>query len=296
MTDEGIREIVAGLAEALKVEDGVSCRKLEELDLAENLLTSRSLKLLVPIVKLAGFDIRDIDLSGNHISIVTREDEENLESFLLAFGSCRALRKIDFSGNDMSNHVSFEIFLRVYCQHMPVDPNIFRTTSMSTVSDQRETDNQSRLSLDLANMSMADTRAGAGHDSFSPSASLSDATILKRRRGLRSIPYIVFNGVGMTDTGALYLSYVLESHFFPQYLQRNGRSNAIELITEEKYHSAYPFGISYESNDAVSTNAARILELAKAVRADAFGDADNVSLGTRENYNVVDVKHLQGQR
>lgn len=59
--------------------------RLDELHLAENKITSRGLKFLGDVTKLASADLKDLDLRANKLAIVTQEDAENWEHFLESF-------------------------------------------------------------------------------------------------------------------------------------------------------------------------------------------------------------------
>ena len=86
---------------------------LEELCLNHNKLGVKALEPLGRIIRLSRCDLRDLDISYNAISIVSDEDAEIFQDFLRSFSDCCMLRRIDFSGNDLSPK-AFEILARVY--------------------------------------------------------------------------------------------------------------------------------------------------------------------------------------
>lgn len=132
--------------------DGVQgrCARLEELCLKDNQITIASLQALTPIIQLACNDLKDLDLSGmsscfakiysliclpkrrilrwitssaNRITVHTEDEVAIWESFLIAFGRCCTLRRIDWSGNALGPR-AFEVLLRVYSKEGPIDLNL----------------------------------------------------------------------------------------------------------------------------------------------------------------------------
>ena len=86
----------------------------------DNDLSTRSLEALTPIIRLAAHDLRDLDLSNNHIQINTTDEVAIWEQFLTSFEDCCTLRRLDLSGNSLGAK-GFEVLLRVYAKETPVD-------------------------------------------------------------------------------------------------------------------------------------------------------------------------------
>ena len=121
MTDEGFAEVASALVQSLSY-DGDRGRvvRLEELCLTNNRLSATSLQALSPIIRLASNDLRDLDLSGNNITIDTETEVTIWENFLTSFKNCCLLRRIDFSGNTLGSR-AFEVMTRVYAKQEAVD-------------------------------------------------------------------------------------------------------------------------------------------------------------------------------
>lgn len=94
--------------------------RLEELCLTNNRLSATSLQNLSSIIRLASYDLRDLDLSGNNITIDTETEVAIWEEFLTSFKNCCLLRRIDFSGNTLGPR-AFEVMTRVYAKQEAVD-------------------------------------------------------------------------------------------------------------------------------------------------------------------------------
>ena len=86
--------------------------------------------------------------------------------------------------------------------------------------------------------------------------------------GLRSIPYMVFSGTGVTDSAALFLSYILPAHPTPEKLMKflpPPKPGAPSEILES-YYSLGCRGIIYRPNDRLSPLSKRVLECAEGLR------------------------------
>ena len=121
MTDEGFAEVASALVESLNY-DGDQGRvvRLEELCLTNNRLSVTSLQALSPIIRLACNDLRDLDLSGNNITINTEAQVAIWEDFLMSFSPCCSLRRLDLSRNALGTR-AFEVLTRVYAKQEAVD-------------------------------------------------------------------------------------------------------------------------------------------------------------------------------
>lgn len=121
LTDEGFAEIATALATTVSHEgEHGKVVRLEELCLAGNALTAGSLLALAKVVQDAAAELRDLDLSGNNISVTNVEDVLAWEEFLKSFRECFVLRRLDLGGNALGPW-AFEILARVYGDEAPLD-------------------------------------------------------------------------------------------------------------------------------------------------------------------------------
>lgn len=119
--ENAIFEVGTALVESLNYSgDQGRVVRLEELCLKGCGLTIVSLQALTPVILLAANGLRDLDLSGNGITINTEDDIAIWEDFLTAFEDCCVLRRLDFSGNALGVR-AFEVLTRVYAKENPVD-------------------------------------------------------------------------------------------------------------------------------------------------------------------------------
>ncbi|KAF2674213.1 hypothetical protein BT63DRAFT_4877 [Microthyrium microscopicum] len=125
LTDEGLQHVIDGLADALSLHwsDDIPCFVLEELNLCDNGLTTRSLRALAPIIQYAAEDIKDLDLSRNKICVQSKEEAEDWRIFLQAFRKACSPRRLVFSENDLSGPSAFEILSQTYATHSPNGSN-----------------------------------------------------------------------------------------------------------------------------------------------------------------------------
>lgn len=121
LTSEGFAEVAVALVDSIKYE-GLQGKivRLEELCLRDNKLDATSLQSLSAVIQLACDDLRDLDLSGNNITINTLVEVAAWEGFLVSFSKCCVLRRLDFSGNCLGPK-AFEILAKVYANEAPVD-------------------------------------------------------------------------------------------------------------------------------------------------------------------------------
>ncbi|KAI9870788.1 MAG: hypothetical protein M1830_003807 [Pleopsidium flavum] len=121
LTDSGFAELALGLISSttFESEHGKAVR-VEELSLADNSLTAKSLQALSSVLHLAANDLRDLDLSGNDITVTSDEEAFAWAEFLTSFRRCSVLSRVDFSGNALGPR-AFEIFARVYGQEELLD-------------------------------------------------------------------------------------------------------------------------------------------------------------------------------
>ena len=257
------------------------CKKIEELNFSQNVVTTKSLGRLASVIRAAQFDLHILDLSNNQISVQTDDDAHNWEVFWESFSHCFCLSRIDLSGNDLSGPRAFEVFARVYASQIPADPASLRPLSTSVLSV-AESDTASIISRTRAlSMEDLDEEGGCASRNMSSSrVSLSQGIILKRRCGLRSVPYLLFREVSLTSIGALFLSYVLSSHYFPEQLMTGLKIAASESKREE-YSQGYPGGrgIVYlpDTNNLLTKTGTEVLEGAELARCALLVNDDTES-------------------
>jgi hypothetical protein len=269
--DDGMAKVLDAVLSTLTGDVGNGTFRLEELILSKNNLTTAVLPLLAPIIEMSAFDLRAVDLSGNDLCFVTEEHARLWEQFLNSFRTCRVMRRLDFSGNDMSKSLAMEVFDRVYFSHQAIDPNELESSA--------PIDNDMRSIHELHGAKLIEktnslTLQSITDPFFDPSASvgsLSNGVILKRRAGLRSIPYIVLRDVGMTDAGALHLSYVLQHHYWPQYLMTTLKEGSYAAIVKKEDDSSHAFGVIYVDNPKISSAGQKLLECTEQARVGLAG-------------------------
>ena len=121
ITDEGFSEVASALVEAISYDgDQGRVARLEELCLRSNRLTVASLQALTPVIEVSCSDLRDLDLSENHIAIGSDAEVAIWEDFLTSFRKCCVLRRMDLSGNALGDR-AFEVMVRVYAKEEPLD-------------------------------------------------------------------------------------------------------------------------------------------------------------------------------
>ena len=148
LTDDGLAELAQGVAHIYhaNTQDRTFIR-LEELNLRDNGLTPRSFSYLTAIIGNASFDLRDLDLSDNILSIQSAEDLDLWEQFLRALSTCCTLRRLDLSNNTLG-WKAYELLARVYSQEDPVD--FVLPTNLSPVQEFfRPNDATRKLSIDF---------------------------------------------------------------------------------------------------------------------------------------------------
>lgn len=204
LTDEGVAAMVEGLYVAMKSGNSTASVALEGLNLRDNKLTTRALATLAPVIDLAQNELKTVVLSDNNITVASDEEAQQWETFLTAFKSCKTLRRLDLSGNPELGARALEIFCKVHCNEPAIDPiALGGDRSVDTLDETQESDDNKSATTDEREGSLDWMTSGV---------------MLRRRCGLRSIPYVSFQNIGINDTGALWLSYILEDHHFPNQL------------------------------------------------------------------------------
>ncbi|KAL8829578.1 MAG: hypothetical protein Q9170_006107 [Blastenia crenularia] len=297
---DGFRGLAGALIKSLEHEGelGKVCQ-LEELSLKSNKLDATCLPALSRIVRLAAHDLRDLDLSDNCFSITNSRDADVWQDFLQSFAECCVLRRLDLSENALGPK-AFETLARVYSRELVIGdvwegsadtPPYDATPGRRSISGYAASlERQARkLSLGSASGELSDddehastasypSEQGIRRDSKSPGeighGNLPDLFhIYSTTRGLRSVPYLILPNTGMTDTGALHLSYIICSHHHPGRLLRNvpppKSSHHIQQLDFYDNKTKCQ-GIVYLPNDGLSNPAYKLLELCEVARASLF--------------------------
>jgi hypothetical protein len=256
LTDDGVAAMVAGLYEAMKRGNSQGSIALEGLDLRDNQLTTRALAILAPVVELAKNELKTIVLSDNAISVATDREALEWEAFLVAFKDCKTLRRLDLSGNRELGARALEVFSRVHCNEPAIEPiALGGDRSVYTLDELSESDdNKSVATDDIHNDDGAFDRMTSGG-------------VLRRRCGLRSIPYISLKGIGLNDTGALWLSYILQEHHFPNQLLNELNAAPAKSSVEAYQQDAVEGGIDWRGNkDTLGKDGLALLTKVDAIR------------------------------
>ncbi|KAL9097169.1 MAG: hypothetical protein Q9165_000596 [Trypethelium subeluteriae] len=277
--DEGLLEIISALDEVAR-DDGLGCcNKLEELNFSQNRFTTKSLAQLASVIRSAQFDLQVLDVSYNEISVKTDDEAQEWEAFLESFRHCYCLRRIDFSGNDLSGPRAFEVLARVYGRQIPADPADLRIMSASVISV-AESETANILDKTKALSVEESTPESRSRVMSSSRQSLSQGTYLTRRCGLRSVPYLIFRDVSLTNAGALFLSYLVQHHYFPdQLMTRLSAASAESKREEYSQEFAGGKGVIYAPYDGLNKYAVEVLESAELART-ALLTSDDADLST----------------
>ena len=255
--DDGVCALVDGLEIALKDGTAVASLALEDLNLSGNSMTTASLARLAPIIQLARFDFKTLNLSRNKIQVETDEQANQWEVFLRAFKHCFKLRRLDLSNNPKLGTKALEIFARVHTLEpliSPVHPGGEKSV-LSLVSEDHETGSphETGQSLDME-----------ASGEFSPT--MANAQFIKRRQGLRSIPYITLHNVGLDDTGALWLSYLLQDHHYPNQLMDELNATNAESLIKTYQQDTNSRGVDWTENKAIGKDGTHLLSKTEALR------------------------------
>jgi hypothetical protein len=259
--DEGVCALAEGLEAALTMSGKLASLALVDLNLSANGLTTTSLARLASIIKLARCDLQTVNLSGNKIKVESDEEAAEWETFLNAFGWCLKLRRLDLSGNSELGSRALEIVTRVHVYEQRINP-------LQPGGEQLV---QSLSSL--TNDDEADTPTQRAYENGIPS-SMTNAQLLKRRCGLRSLPYLTLHEVGMDDAGALWLSYVLQDHHYPNQLMDELNATNAESMIKTYQQDTKSRGVDWTNNKSLGKEGAQLLDKTEALRQQAMLDDD----------------------
>ncbi|KAI7156405.1 hypothetical protein KC349_g6337 [Hortaea werneckii] len=265
--DDGLAALADGLESALKRGNDLASLALEDLNLSENGLTVASLVRLAPIIELARHDLKTLNISNNKFVVTTDVEAEQWKSFLTSFRGCLKLRRLDLGDNPDLGRRAIEIFARIHINEPVVTPTrpsgdgsvLSLTSEIAENEDLQE--QQPDEDIDSGDEALA--------------KSLSNAKMLKRRCGLRSVPYITLSNTGIDDAAGLWLSYVLEDHYFPSQLtdDLNGihTNNTIKVYQQDTDST----GVDWSGN-ILSKEGLALLHKAETVRTYTLLDDPSV--------------------
>ena len=252
LTDEGVGALVDGLETALQSGTPEASLALEDLNLANNDLTARSLARLAPVIELAKYDLKTLNLADNDIEVLSDEEASCWEQFLDAFRGCMKLRRLDLSGNQKLGSRAMEILARVHVNEPAIDPlspdggdSTLSIASEHLASRRNSTRNSSEI--------------GDAHDT-DLDGRMTRGKMITKRCGLRSIPYITLHNIGLTDTGALWLSYVLEDHYYPMQLVDGLNATHADSAMRTYQQDAKFEGLDWSLNTALGKEGRQLLE------------------------------------
>ncbi|TKA68598.1 hypothetical protein B0A55_08913 [Friedmanniomyces simplex] len=271
--DDGVSVLADGVEVALRKGTAEASLALEDMDLTDNGLTTASLARLASVIEMASFDLKTINLANNEIVVISDEQAAQWETFLRSFRDCQKLRRLDLSANTGLGVRAIEELARIHIAEPQVDP--IRLTSGMSVYSLNSThghgDGIRTDSLSLEPMAPPDL----------PRKSISDGRTLTRRCGLRSLPYLALNDIGLTDTGALWLSYVLEDHYYPEQLM-NELNATLATTTIEAYRQGKQMhGIDWSRNErSLSKDGLLLLNKAESVRRRTVVDDSSTLAGS----------------
>ncbi len=251
--DEGVCALADGLEIALKSSSNDASLALEDLNLSGNGITTLALARLAPIIELANCDLKTLNLAGNKIKVQTDEEAAQWEAFLRAFHSCYTLRRLDLSGNTELGSRALEILAHLHASEPAIDP--VKPGGEASV-----------LSLDEDGVTPIQTNLLPVYEEHGSHRGMTAAQFLKRRCGLRSLPYLTLHDIGLNDAGALWLSYVLQDHHYPVQLMDDLNATHAESAIKTYQQDIDSRGIDWTENMSAGKEGLHLLEKMEAIR------------------------------
>ncbi|KAI5788880.1 hypothetical protein DFH27DRAFT_213350 [Peziza echinospora] len=298
--DDGLELVCEALCHTIQT----GATKLEELSLSENGITIRGLAYLMRVIKLSSKDLKDLNLSGNSIKVVSDEEVSLWEEFLTRFREVTNLRRLDFSSNPLGPTRAFETLLRCYSRENPIylshsQYSVFEDVSEDDIEllddsghDFDSDDTDSYLRPRLQSLHLRRENSSSPPTVYSSESTSSRSAKLARRtsglshsllttlstppittpelHGLRSIPFMILSNTEMMDISALHLSYLLPHHPLPrQILQLHSISKTSPAADHwDDLERQFPTGIVYRPNNSLTTLGLKALEIAEGYRGD----------------------------
>ncbi|KAF2724835.1 hypothetical protein K431DRAFT_217020 [Polychaeton citri CBS 116435] len=260
--DEGIAAMVVGLEAAA----GSSFIVLEDLDISGNGISVKVLPLLARTIELARFTLKTVNISGNELHVWDPIQMGYWEDFLRAFENCSRLRRLDFSNNLEIGPGAFEVLARLHARESPVDP--IPAAGAASVHSLDDDHGKTKVSIPINPLN-------------APKA-MHESQYLRRRCGLRSIPFISFKNVSFDDNCAIWLSYILTDHHFPSQLIDKFNATRADThveVYQQQQSTLAQAGFDWAGSEStLSKDGAYLLKLAARVRQHIMAE-DHEDLG-----------------
>jgi hypothetical protein len=257
--------------------------KLDDLNLSSCSLPASALPYLSQIVSASSDTLQSLDLQGNAIDLSTSEALRDWEEFLMSFKNCVKMRNVNFSENRLGDK-GIETLMRVYARECQ-DP-ILEEDATEDFFDEPLSRSFSGISINKSDDDIDDDSVvmhASAELGTSPGSSLAASAVIQSNRrpssdaiavptsGLRSIAYIRFHNVAMTDLSALHLTFLLPYHQLPHVLLRRLDSQVPDptLGREDDLYDPESLcrGVMYDIDNAdLSPLAKKILESVEKVR------------------------------
>lgn len=272
LTDDGVCALVDGLEIALRSGTSQASLALEDLNISGNSMTTRSLARLAPVIELAKYDLKTLNLADNKIKVQSNEEAAQWAAFLMSFQGCMKLRRLDLSGNGELGSRAMEVLARVHIAEqsiIPIPPRDI-TSSLSLIDEHEEIHQ-----ADSPDAADEKTGLGIGFQS-----GMANGRMIMKRRGLRSIPYITLNLTGLDDAGAVWLSYVLEDHFYPNQLIDELNATRSDSVISAYQQDTNFQGLDWSDNKTLGKEGRQLLERTEALRRQMLLDDRTTMAGS----------------
>ncbi|KAF3490529.1 leucine rich repeat protein [Arthroderma uncinatum] len=230
LTDDGLSVFIDDLIECMSYRDSEYPQgvvRLTELCLKGNKLSVISMMRLSEIIFLGSTTLVKVDISNNGVCIVSDFERQAWGAFLRSFQNCCVLKKVDFSGNRLGS-AGFDVLERIYL----------------------------KSEVDFVDSSVVP--AGVSEYSAEKVGCPTELQIFGRKRGLRSVPYLVFSRTCTTPLCAFHLWSIITVHDHPDsllnYLPAGKSMAPVELEGKN-------IGVVYAPNDDLTPLSKGFLDL-----------------------------------
>ena len=246
--------------------------RLEELNLSNNALSIQSLVYLSIVVRLAAPTLRELDLSGNEVSVCSDVEAEAWAMFLESFRLCEKLRTLDLSRNRLGGSKPFEVLARLSVRHafddgLSTTMRLKALLSTTPVLSSGEYDEGGKHGIVEK---MGELNVDGEDSSALVPKTTGESSIPQKGldvSGLRSIPSLILSDCQITDAGALFLSTAI-IHYRPRHCPRNSRrrssASAATHANGGGLHADVK-GIAYLPNRSLTPLGQKLLENANVI-------------------------------
>ncbi|EFQ97400.1 leucine rich repeat protein [Nannizzia gypsea CBS 118893] len=183
LTDDGLSVFIDDLVQCMSYRDEnypKGAVRLTELCLSGNNLTVMALMKLSEVIFIGITSITKVDISNNSIRVTNEYERRALSAFLNAFRYSCLVKKIDFSGNRLEN-AGFDVLACMYFK------GSYHLSNISLISKIVES-------------------------SAEQAESANELEFYARKRGLRSIPYLIFSNTCNSPLCAFHLWNIVTAH------------------------------------------------------------------------------------